>query len=152
MCWAAQEGFDSDARTPGAARQFVGAQLRWLVGPVRDAEPIDDVELVVSELVTNAVRAGAETVLVRVRVHHGELELDVTDDGPGWPRLVQPGEQDPHGRGLVLVDALADHWHAERLDGGGKRVTVVIGLPTEFTRSLQCERPRAGLAERQREG
>lgn len=147
MCWAAERGFDSATRTPSAARQFVCSQLRGPLGPGRAAEVIDDAELVVSELVTNAVRAGADTVHVALRLHHGELELDVTDDGPGWPRLVEPGERDPRGRGLVLVDALADRWRAQRVESGGKRVSVAIAVPADCTRSLPCDRPRAGVTE-----
>jgi anti-sigma regulatory factor (Ser/Thr protein kinase) len=143
VCWAAERRFVSEARTPSAAREFVSSQLRRLLGPVPDGEPVDDAELVVSELVTNAVRAGAGTVRVGLSVHHGELQVDVTDDGPGWPRLVRPGEQDPRGRGLVLVDALADRWRAERIEGGGKRVRVTVAVPAEFTRTLRCDRPRA---------
>jgi len=138
---------DSDARAPGVARQFVSSSLR-LVAPVRHAEKIEDAELVVSELVTNAVRSGAATVHLALRVHHGALEVDVFDDGPGWPQLVRAGEQDAHGRGLVLVDALAECWQAEQIDSGGKRVRVMIAVPAEFTRSLQCERPWTGVTRR----
>lgn len=108
---------------------------------------IDDAELVVSELVTNAVRAGARTVQVALDLHRGVLELDVTDDGPGWPRLVRPGERDPRGRGLVLVDALADRWRAKRVDSGGKRVGVTIAVPAQLTRSVPCDRPSESVAE-----
>lgn len=150
MCWAAEETFESDARTPGSARAYVSAQVTKLLDLDRDTEPMPDLELVVSELVTNAVRAGAGNVSVGLVVHHDELQLDIADDGPGWPRLVQPEEHDPRGRGLVLVDALANRWHAERLTGGGKRVTVMIALPSEATTGLACDRPRGGgVAERE---
>jgi len=149
VCWAAERDFPSEARTPGAARQFLSSQLLRLLAPLRDAEAIHDAELVVSELVTNAVRAGAGTVRVALRLHHGELEVAVADDGPGWPTLMRPGEQDAHGRGLVLVDALAESWRTERIDSGGKRVRVTIAVADEFTRSLRCDRPRSGAAERE---
>jgi anti-sigma regulatory factor (Ser/Thr protein kinase) len=118
--------------------------------PPGHSEAIADAELVVSELVTNSVRSGAATVRVLLELHHGELELDVSDDGPGWPTLVRPDAGEAHGRGLVLVDALADHWQAEPIETGGKRVRVALALPAELTRALQCHRPRADLADRER--
>jgi len=149
VCWAAERSFASDARTPSAARQFVSSHLLDLLGPLDGVDAAGDAELVVSELATNAVRSGAATVGVGLRLHHGELELEVADDGPGWPRLVRAGAQEPHGRGLLLVDALADQWRAERTDGGGKRVLVMIAIPAELTRSLPCNRPGAGVAQRE---
>jgi len=147
VCWAVERGFDSDTRTPRAARQFVGSQLRGLLAPVGNAEAIDDAELLASELVTNAVHAGAGTVHVALELHHGELELNVTDDAPGWPTLIRPGGQDPHGRGLVLVDALADRWRAGRIDSGDKQVCVTIAVPAELTQSLSCDRPCADVSQ-----
>lgn len=148
MCWATERGFNSEAHAPSAARQFVGTSLLRLLPPLGETEAIADAELVVSELVTNAVRSGAATVRVGMELHHGELELDVTDDGPGWPTLVRPDAHQAHGRGLVLVDALADSWHAESIETGGKRVRVTLALPAEVTVTLQCDRPRADLADR----
>lgn len=141
MCWSAQQEFDSDAQTPSAARRFVVAQLPNVLTAELAAALIGDVELVVSELVTNSVRAGAGSVLVGVQVHHGEVALDVDDDAPGWPRLGHPGERETSGRGLLLVDALADHWLAEPKDGGGKRVRVTMVIPAQMTRTLTCDRP-----------
>ncbi|MEP7019614.1 MAG: ATP-binding protein, partial [Pseudonocardiales bacterium] len=129
VCWATERGFDSEARTPSAARQFVGNSLLQLLPPLAETEAIADAELVVSELVTNAVRAGAATVRVAVELHHGHLELVVADDGPGWPTLVRPTAQDAHGRGLVLVDAVAQQWQAEPIETGGKTVRVTLVVP-----------------------
>jgi anti-sigma regulatory factor (Ser/Thr protein kinase) len=150
VCWATERGFDTEARAPSVARQFVGSSLLGLLPPLGETETIADAELVVSELVTNAVRSGAATVRVMVELHHGELKLDVADDGPGWPTLARPDARVAHGRGLVLVDALADRWRAEPIATGGKRVRVTLALPSEVTRSVQCRRPRADLADRDR--
>jgi anti-sigma regulatory factor (Ser/Thr protein kinase) len=150
VCWATERGFESEARTPSAARQFVASTLQRLLSPMAATEAIADAELVVSELVTNSVRSGAATVRVAVELHHGALEIGVTDDGPGWPTLVRPDADAAHGRGLVLVDALADRWQAEPIETGGKRVRVTLAVPAELTRSLQCHRPRADAAERGR--
>jgi anti-sigma regulatory factor (Ser/Thr protein kinase) len=146
MCWAAERSFSSEAATPSVARTFVHSQLQGLFGPRLRSGRFDDAALVISELTTNAVRAGAETVLVSVRVHHGELELHVTDDGPGWPAMMRTGAHDPHGRGLMLVDAVADAWRAESVDTGGKRVVVTLAVPAEWTESVWCDRARATMA------
>jgi anti-sigma regulatory factor (Ser/Thr protein kinase) len=140
VCWATEQGFDSEVTTPSAARQFVGSSLLRRLPPLGQTEAIADAELVVSELVTNAVQSGAATVRVLLELHHGELELDVADDGPGWPTLIRPDTHQSHGRGLVLVDALADRWRAEPIVTGGKRVRVTLAVPPEITRVLQCDR------------
>lgn len=149
MCWTAERSFVGGARMPSAARHFVGTQLAQALGPVGDAEVIYDAELLVSELATNAVRCGAASVHVALQLHRGELEVEVTDDGAGWPKLVRPGEHDPHGRGLILIDSLADRWRAERIDSTRKRVCVTIVVPADYTRSLDCDRPEARALERE---
>jgi anti-sigma regulatory factor (Ser/Thr protein kinase) len=145
MCWAAQQSFTSDVGTPGVARSFVSSQLRARFGPGLRGGRFDDAELLISELTTNAVQAGAATVLVSVRVHRGELELDIADDGPGWPARVQAGSHYPHGRGLMLVDAIADTWRTERIESGGKRVVVTFDVPDEWTESVSCDRARTSM-------
>jgi two-component sensor histidine kinase len=140
VCWATEQGFEGEARTPSAAREFVGSSLLRLLPSLGETEAIADVELVISELVTNAVRSGAATVRVLLELHHGELDLDVADDGPGWPTLLRPDAHRAHGRGLVLVDALAARWQAELIDTGGKRVRVTLPVPPEITQMLPCER------------
>ncbi|EST37023.1 hypothetical protein N566_15235 [Streptomycetaceae bacterium MP113-05] len=79
------------------------------------AESCDDVELLVSELFTNAVRhtdsekVGCELWMIGVR-----LRLEVTDEGGGrHPLLPSPRSADADaegGRGLLLVSVLADDW------------------------------------------
>jgi anti-sigma regulatory factor (Ser/Thr protein kinase) len=143
MCWAAEQSFTSGVGTPSVARTFVSAQLQGLFGANLRGGRFDDAALLVSELTTNALRAGAATVQVSVRVHQGELELGVADDGPGWPTRAQPRSSDPHGRGLMLVDAIADSWRAELVDTGGKRVIATFEVPLEWTMSLSCDQVRS---------
>jgi anti-sigma regulatory factor (Ser/Thr protein kinase) len=145
VCWAAEQSFSSEAATPSVARTFVHSQLQGLFGPSLRGGRFDDAALVISELTTNAVRAGADVVLVGLRVHHGELELNVTDDGPGWPAMMRADPRDAHGRGLVLVDAVADTWRAESVDTGGKRVVVTLAVPEEWTESVSCDRARTRM-------
>ena len=72
----------------------------------------DDFLIVVSELVTNAVDHGDAPV--HLRVHRdpddGALAVEVTDCARRVPVLGSPGPLDTRGRGLRIVDALADRW------------------------------------------
>jgi anti-sigma regulatory factor (Ser/Thr protein kinase) len=101
-----------------------------------------DAEVIVSELVTNAVRfaaraaAGAEPLPVRLRLSAhaqgphltGTVQVEVWDacDQMPAPRRGQPADE-PGGRGLILVEALSARWGAYRTEGGGKCVWAVIG-------------------------
>lgn len=95
----------------------------------------EDGELVLSELVTNAVRVpvpGDRLVGVRIECRgRGELlRLEVSDAGAGRPEVRQPGELDKGGRGLLLVAALAHRWGVdERRAGIGKTVWAELLAP-----------------------
>jgi anti-sigma regulatory factor (Ser/Thr protein kinase) len=86
----------------------------------------DDVALIVSELVTNAIRHGQSpngsditlTLCVTGRCVTGE----VCDHGDGKPRQANPGDDIEGGRGLLLVAAYTTDWGVSPLAGGGKRV------------------------------
>ncbi|MDH2412686.1 ATP-binding protein [Nocardioides sp. CER19] len=111
-----------DLRAPAAARRFIDAPLRDLLG--RATRPAaEDVVLVVSELVTNAVRADADTIGLSLTVDEERVEVVISDDAGGWPTLRQVDWEDPSGRGLAIVDELADRWDATELYPG-KRITV----------------------------
>jgi anti-sigma regulatory factor (Ser/Thr protein kinase) len=107
--------FPSVAPSAASARRFVAAALR------RWGCPDDFIELVLlltSELVTNAYRhAGTET-RVSVRLDGDCTRVEVRDVGRGEPEL-QPLDTDRvDGRGLQIVDALADRWGYHSNAGG----------------------------------
>ncbi|MGX1758952.1 ATP-binding protein [Streptomyces lydicus] len=84
-----------------------------------------------SELVTNAVRHGSPAghlILVRVIVNETLLRIEVHDAGESRPRLQAPADDDASGRGLFLVDALADDWGVAPREGLGKVVWVAFKL------------------------
>ncbi|WP_307815383.1 SpoIIE family protein phosphatase [Streptomyces sp. 7-21] len=87
----------------------------------------DSVELLVSEVVTNAVRYAERPVTVRL-LRTDVLRCEVGDDVPQLPRLRQAGPADEGGRGLYLVQRLARRWGATRL-GTGKLVWFEVALP-----------------------
>jgi anti-sigma regulatory factor (Ser/Thr protein kinase) len=71
----------------------------------------DTVELLVSELIGNAVRhTGARTVGLRMRWRRGWVRVEVRDPSRGLPCLLPVRELDTSGRGLFLVDKLSDRW------------------------------------------
>jgi anti-sigma regulatory factor (Ser/Thr protein kinase) len=87
------------------------------------APRLRDVRLLVSELVTNAVRhagiaAGAPIGLV-IDTGDGRVRIEVLDRGSGFePRAPEPDPARASGWGLFLVDELADRWGVERADPG----------------------------------
>ena len=99
-----------DLRAPAAARRFVtGGLHQVLSGPERQGLS-DDLALIVSELVTNSVRANAHVIDVEVNVDDELVELRVTDDAAGWPTAQMPDADSVDGRGLEIVTHLADSW------------------------------------------
>jgi anti-sigma regulatory factor (Ser/Thr protein kinase) len=100
---------------PARARAQVSAQLRqW-----RTKKGTRDNALVlVSELVTNAVRFATGPITVRlIRTGHGLL-CEVGDTGNGRPRLSRGGLFDDGGRGLHVVHRLTTRWGVRWTDTG----------------------------------
>ena len=87
-------------------------------------------ELILSELITNAVRYGTPPITVRLLRHH-VLICEVYDASSTTPRVVQAAEFDEGGRGLFLVAQLADRWGV-RYTGDGK----VIWTEQSLTQDL----------------
>ena len=102
----------ADASAPSEARAFVTAQLSSTRLPADVAA--EDVVLVTSELVTNAVNAGGTTLEVEIRASPHQVELVVSDDAEGWPAPAAPQENDLTGRGLQIVDHLTHSWGTTR--------------------------------------
>ncbi|WP_307624280.1 SpoIIE family protein phosphatase [Streptomyces sp. V3I7] len=101
----------------GRARTAVREQLRaWGLDPLADSA-----ELMVSELVTNAVRH-AHGRHVQLRLVRGDTLLcEVEDDDHTLPTLLNAGPDTESGRGLRVVSTLAREWGASRT-GAGKTV------------------------------
>ncbi|MFC4587172.1 ATP-binding protein [Sphaerisporangium corydalis] len=74
------------------------------------ADLVDDVVLIVSELVGNAVTHGAAPVRLSLSAGRSALRGEVSDHGAGRPRRLDAGVAADHGRGLMIVSALADQW------------------------------------------
>jgi anti-sigma regulatory factor (Ser/Thr protein kinase) len=116
---------------PRARAVLLAALAGWGAG--RDL--VESAELVLSELVTNALRVRVpRDRLVGVRIVHSEmngvLRLEVSDAGGGRPEVRLPTEEQTSGRGLLLVDALAYRWGVQpRAADIGKTVWAELKAP-----------------------
>ena len=109
------------------------ARISELRGELRDAVSrwgagglADTVELLASELVTNALVHTDRDAMVTARLYRdaqgpARFRFEVEDESDQWPKRRTPGEQASSGRGLMLVEALADSWGVEPR-GTGKRM------------------------------
>jgi anti-sigma regulatory factor (Ser/Thr protein kinase) len=116
-------------RAPRAARAFVAETLTaWNA----QAAEIEAAQLVVSELVTNAVLHAADspTISVDLRLADGVVRVLVSDGGLGEP--YRTPHSDPRtsetGRGVWLVDAFAERWGTEMRGRDGKTVWCELSI------------------------
>ena len=103
---------ERDREAPARARTMVRG-LKPLLG----AERTEDATLLVSELVTNAVKYGPEHEAIRLIISTDDQATRFTVHDSGLGPLPEMREQDdpaPGGHGLRLVDSLADRWGVER--------------------------------------
>ncbi|GAA1078240.1 MULTISPECIES: ATP-binding protein [Kitasatospora] len=125
MGWARTLPVSSGVR---AGRAWARRHLDALGWTVHAPETADAVVLTVSELITNAhihARSDADLVLT----WDGScLYVSVHDDSPQLPRPREAGPEATSGRGMRLVDALADAWQS-RPDTRGKTVTACFHPP-----------------------
>ena len=125
------------ATQPGkTARRFTRATLgRWGLGPLAD-----DAEVIVAELVANAVCHGGPgagaggrnpacddpRIGLRLFRRAGEVMCAVLDPSDAAPVLRAPNCETECGRGLQLVDALCDVWGWSPVVGRGKAVWAIL--------------------------
>ncbi|WP_405887827.1 SpoIIE family protein phosphatase [Streptomyces sp. NBC_01136] len=116
-----------EPRSVGRAREYARTQLTaW------DLEPlIDTTELLVSELVTNALRYGEGEIRLRLLLDR-TLVCEVWDAGLVQPRRRRARDTDEGGRGLQLVGLLSAAWGSRRTPRG-KTVWFELPLPDAGT-------------------
>jgi CheY-like chemotaxis protein len=96
---------------PIAARAARGLVRQAL--PAIDQELVSSIELLVSELVTNAVLHASSAARLDVHVTAANIRVEVFDDDATLPELQPPDSLRSSGRGLQLVDAIASRWGSE---------------------------------------
>ena len=165
MCRRAVLDLEPTPQAVGAARHFVASTChQWGLDPL-----CDELELAVSELVTNAVLHAKTPIAVELCVARGAVEACVRDDDPA-PPVVRPARVDlladldavpaplpdfdpdarhqslhvgrsgsiAAGRGLLIVEALADEWGVTPLNGG-KEVWLTMPVSWPHMQSCSCD-------------
>ncbi|WP_329083566.1 ATP-binding protein [Streptosporangium sp. NBC_01469] len=104
----------ADLEVVGAARRLVREVLvAWGISAVAE-----DVTMVVSELVSNAVVHGKAPITLSLHRHGRIVCGEVTDHSIVWPSPLPAGPDSEHGRGLAIVTAYADRWGVESAPEG----------------------------------
>jgi len=109
-------------------------QLRELLHDWSSADQVDSAVLLVSETLTNVlVHTDADALLVsEVRGEPGDrrLRVEVTDTSDDLPHKRRPGELASSGRGLMLIELLADLWGVDPR-GEGKTIWFELHEPPD---------------------
>jgi anti-sigma regulatory factor (Ser/Thr protein kinase) len=121
---AFEVAFASDPVCVGRTRRITTAFLGlWNVrGPLAD-----NIVLVVSELVSNAVEHGEGDVGLRVQYPDNDVRIEVTDGSPTPARMRPAGDDDESGRGLLLVTVLARKWG---VTNDGRTTWAIFRVPS----------------------
>jgi len=104
---------------------------RFVAGHLEDAptEVVETVAVMTSELATNSIRHAATDFEVGVNRTRDEIRVEVTDAGAGVPTVMSPDPSQPSGRGLFIVEKLADDWGVNTPSGqAGKTVWFSVSL------------------------
>lgn len=117
-------------QAPSIARALLRETLAaWGAAPL-----VDDALLVADELVANAVLHAGTDIELRLTLLAGSLGIAVADRSARRPAHGRPGDGAESGRGLLLVDALAEAWQVLPRRDGGKVVRAVLRAPSPARR------------------
>lgn len=116
------------------ARDFIADALSALDGDVRNRAV-----LITSELATNAIRHAHSPFKVTVALSGEGVKVSVTDSSGVVPVPRNPSPTDAHGRGLMILRALADRWGIDTEPG---ITTVWFALTLDQNPARNAARPR----------
>ncbi|GGL07213.1 ATP-binding protein [Streptomyces flaveus] len=105
--WECHLHLTNNPRAPRIARRTIRTAL---LDYNYSLELADTAELLTSELVSNSVKHSDGPVAVRLRTRAGVVRIGVMDDHPELPAPLSCTPDEDFGRGLYLVEALADSW------------------------------------------
>jgi anti-sigma regulatory factor (Ser/Thr protein kinase) len=141
VCHSAQTDCGCDLLTPARGRHFVTETLTAALGADGiSATDHGDIELIATELLTNASRVCSGSVLLELTLHRKWIQVAVTDDGPGWPTPRVAAPTDERGRGLAIVSTLASSWGVEHHDRT-KTVWARLSVGAELPFTVDCDTP-----------
>lgn len=123
--FTARRDFPRDLHSATCARRFVVDTLRaWGF-----ADTAERAELPAAELAANALLHSSEEIEVVLRVGDSSVLVEVHDSSPDSPGVRRRGDEADSGRGLMLVDAMADRWGFDDESSMAKRVWFELALP-----------------------
>ncbi|MDQ0938400.1 ATP-binding protein [Streptomyces sp. V1I1] len=104
-----------EENVPQARHDVAKALHEWALPDL-----VASAEQIVSELVTNALEhSDAATIGVSItRIAAESVRIVITDNASALPTASRPGDENEHGRGLLIVAAFAARWGSERVHGG----------------------------------
>lgn len=114
-----------DTHAAGRARRHVADRL---AAAGVESEVVATAVLLTSELVSNAVTHGRGAPVLGVTLGGGELRVSVADSERAVPSVVPVDVTALGGRGMLLVEELADSWGVDEVPGCGKCVWFLLCL------------------------
>ncbi|WP_169813883.1 ATP-binding protein [Actinomadura kijaniata] len=117
------------AAMPEAVRTARDFTARWFLAQGFSGCVTDAARLVVTELVTNAYRHGSgpgDKIFVRLHRAGSRAVVEVGDGSDAWPVVRPFGLDEVDGRGLAMVEIMAESWGVAPLADGGKIVHAVL--------------------------
>jgi PAS domain S-box-containing protein len=126
----------SSPQAPGRARRAIERLSAEL-----DSTVVEQLKLLATELVTNSCRHAAERgdpIGLVLAVDDGVVRLSVTDTGPGFSAPnAEPSPDDENGRGLFIVEAMADRWGVDSSEGSRVWLELATAAPPPRTAANQ---------------
>ena len=123
--WSHDTQLPAEAASSARARHFVVHHLLEHELP----DLVDDVQLVVSELATNATVHAQTPFTVTLQASVGSVLLDVRDGSQSVPVLVTGALLDAGARGMTIVDLLSSGWGVTVYPDNGKSVWAAFRTP-----------------------
>jgi anti-sigma regulatory factor (Ser/Thr protein kinase) len=127
-----EQTIDVDSSAPARARAAIESLGGWL-----SLNELDDLQLLVSEVASNAVRHGGRgPIQLEISKSPGSIRVAVTDRGDGFtPGRIEPSIYQGSGWGLFLVEQLSGDWGVTLDDG----TTVWFELPIGSDVAMRLE-------------
>ena len=118
MLWSAESALAAQPTSASAARVFVGEHL----AAHGLGHMVDDIQLVVSELVTNALVHARTPLMLSIQAFEHSLLVAVRDGSPDRPLPVDAPGLERNGRGLRIVEVVSLDWGFSVGPAGDKSV------------------------------